>query len=189
MKNSKWAMLYNPFTRVAGWKAFFIGAAIVCATVVLGWLSNTMAYGLEVKATDDYPLWKGFYFTWVGIACTVGVMYLAGIIFSKGVRFQDILGTVTLARAPYLLSPLLALTMPEGFLDDLNLAASTMDISLINWSGLILMGLLCIMISVWAVALLYNAFRVSTNLRGGKCAGIFIASLFISEVVMLCILW
>lgn len=189
MKKSDWKLLYNPFTRIAGWKAFFMGLPIVCLTVILGWLTGTMAYGLEVKAVGGFELWRGFYFTGTGIACTVAVMYLTGSIFSKGVRFQDILGTVTLARTPYLLSPLMGVFMNKDFMESFEAGIQAGDLGVIDWSGMALSGIFMISVSVWAVAMLYHAFRVSTDLKGPKCTLLFILSLLVSEIIMLVILW
>lgn len=188
MKNN-WKLLYNPFDRIAGWKAFLAGLPIVCATVVLGWLTDTVAYGLEVKTGGGISLEKDFIFTGVGLACTVIIMYVVGLIFSKGVRFQDILGTVTLARAPYILSPLVGLLADPDLDIQMEEMMQTGNMGAINWSSILFISLFAIVVSVWAVALLYHAFRTSTGLKGGKCAGLFIFSLIASEVVMLCILW
>lgn len=186
---SNWKLLYNPFTKVAGWKAFFIGLPIVCLTVVLGWLTGTAAYGLEIKSGGDFPLWEGFLATGTGLACTIVVMYLIGLIFSKGVRFQDIAGTVMLARAPYILSPLLGLVGGGNFGVEVMEAVRTLDLSLIDWGRLGWISIISLVISVWAIAMLWHAFRISTNLKGTKAVLLFILALLLSEIIMLVILW
>ncbi len=187
MKNN-WQLLYNPFTKIAGWRAFFIGLPIVCLTVILGWLTGTAAYGLEIK-TGEFSLGEGFLATGTGLACTIVVMYLIGLIFSKGVRFQDIAGTVVLARAPYILSPLLGLAGGGSFGNEVTEAVRTLDLSLIDWGQVIWISILSLAVSVWAIAMLWNAFRISTNLKGAKAVLLFILALLLSEIIMLAILW
>lgn len=181
-------LLYDPFSRIAGWRAFFAGLPIVCATVLLGWLAGAYAFGLEIKTGFELTLPRAFAYTGIGLACYVAVMYIVGLIFSRGVRFQDILGTVTLARAPYIFSPLL------GLVADPRLSSQIKEMSLdgnpgvINWFSLVLIAILAIATSVWAVAMLYYAFRTSTGMKGAKCAWLFILSLIASEAAMLVIL-
>lgn len=186
--NSNLKLLYNPFTRMAGWGAFFAGLPIVCATVVLGWLVNMAIYGLEIKSGGEFTLLQAFAATGTGLACTVGVIYLIGIIFSKGVRFQDVLGTVTFARAPYLFAPLLGLIPSSDFAENAMAAARTYDLSIIDWGEMALIATFSILLSVWAVTMLWHAFRVSTDLKGGKAVLLFIFSLITSEILMFVIL-
>lgn len=191
MKNL-FKLAYNPFTRIAGWKAFFIGILIVCATAVVGWQSQTVSYGLEIKATAPTSLVNVFLVTGVGLLCYVAVFYLLGVIFARGTRFQDILGTVTLARYPYLLASLFGFLI-KGDFDSLTMDAIMENpfgvLEMINWGSMAVMSLIFMFVSVWAVALLYNGFKVSTDLKGGKCTGLFILGLVLSEVIMLVILW
>jgi hypothetical protein len=107
---------------------------------------------------------------------------------SSSVRLVDVLGTMALARFPYIFAALLgfpgsmkrfgdyiiALVMEK----DMTATISTFDIVM----AIILMFVM-ILLTVWLVALMYNAFRVSSNLKGGKAVGMFIAGLFISIIV------
>lgn len=183
MKNNLRELFYNPFSRVAGWKAFFIGLPVVCITVVLGWLTDTVAFGLEVKVGGGLSLTQNFMLTGIGLACTVVTMYIIGLIFSKNVRFQDILGTVTLARVPYLLSPLLGLMTKSGFAE----AMTTGSMSSMEWTLFVISMIFSILLIVWTTAMLYHAFRVSTYLKGAKCTILFIVTLLVSEIIMLVI--
>ncbi len=185
--NNNLKLLYNPFTRLAGWGAFFAGLPIVCATVVLGWLVDMAIYGLEMKAGGEFTLLQSFAVTGTGLACTVGVMYLTGILFSRGVRFQDVLGTVTFARAPYLLAPSLGLIPSSDLAENAMAAARTDNLAIVNWGEIALIATFSILLLVWAVAMLWHAFGVSTGLKGGKAVSLFILSLLSSEILMLVI--
>ena len=184
MKKNNWYFLINPFTKIAGWKAFGIGIVIVIATVLVGYLNGICFPGLiSIKSVPDLTLGNAFLLQSVGLLSTVIIMYIAGLIFAKNVRFQDILGTTTLSRAPLLL------LSPFGFMvehiDPRAMLQSAMDgtFSLMDIKGMLVFGLLCMLFAVWVIALLYNAFRVSTNIKGGKSVGIFIAVILLSEVL------
>ncbi|MDR1739631.1 MAG: hypothetical protein LBR45_02605 [Bacteroidales bacterium] len=184
MKN-KWKFLYNPFERIAGWKAFGIGITILAITTIAGYFGNTVFYGLSVKSVLETTLSSAFLLQALGLAVTVGVMYIVALISAKHVRFQDILGTVALAKYPLLLLAILSLPLGPKI--------ATIDVEAIlhNWLAmpdlaiLVVFGILSIIVVVWEVALLYNAFKVSTNLRSRKCVALFIISLLISEFITL----
>jgi hypothetical protein len=62
-----------------------------------------------------------------------------------------------------------------------------------NDPGLIMqilaLGLLMIPLIVWTVALMYNAYSISANLRGPKAIWTFIASFLIAEILSKVILY
>lgn len=175
--------LFNPFIRIAGWKAFGIGIIIVCITVIIGHFSNTIYFGvLEVKAVSGFSLEKAFLSQAIGLFGTILFMYLACLKYSKDVRFQDILGTVTLSRYPFIFSSL------AGFLTDPELGKEILKSVLdgtfnpVDYIGLFAVGFLMIVIIVWHVILLYNAFKVSSNIKGTLSVVLFIAVIILSEI-------
>ena len=46
----------------------------------------------------------------------------------------------------------------------------------------ILLMMLTILLSIWLVALMYNAFKVSANLKGAKSGGLFTLAFIVSIV-------
>lgn len=187
--------LFNPFDRIAGWKAFFIGMAIVIAAVVVGWQSSMCFPGvLDAKTAYQLDLDTAFFYQAISLGSLVVVFYICALLFAKGTRFQDILGTITLSRFPYLIIALL------GFLStDAELAAMDQLVSSGNIGDLlhylsgnikqILLPLLLIPFIVWAVILLYNAFKVSTGLKGAKCGVIFTVALIVAEITSLILIF
>jgi len=111
MKNSSfWQLLTNPFTRIAGWKAFLIGIATMLATTVACYFSGACLSGvlhvqLAVNVGIEYILLSQLSVLLV----LVVVIYVVAKFATKHVRFQDVLGISTLAQAPILL---LVLPMP-----------------------------------------------------------------------------
>jgi len=183
MKKINWSFLINPFTKIAGWQAFAIGIVIVAATVLVGYTNNIYFPGLlSVKMPSNITLANAFLFQFIGLASIVILMYLSALIFAKNIRFQDILGTVTLSRAPFLI--LAALGFIVGEISESSMIDSIKDgtFNLTNHIGLFIFGLLCILFCIWVIALLYNAFKVSTGIRNNRIL-IFIAVIILSEIL------
>ncbi len=175
---NKWKLLYNPFEWIAGWKAFGIGIIIVCATVIIGHFSNTYFIGVQIKHIPNISLPMAFLLQAIGLCATIIIMYLISLISAKNVRFQDILGTVTLSRYPFLLAAFAGFLVRPQIIDSILEGTLTDVFSIIQFS---IAGLIMMLILVWGVALLYNAFKVSTNIKGPKSVFLFILIFVLSE--------
>ena len=193
MENN-WYWVYNPFKKIAGWKAFSIGIVILCLATVIGYFGNTVFYGISVKSVSSITWSKAFSLQVIGLAIYVAVMLITALLFAKRFRFQDILGTVTLAKYPLVLAAIMFLAL-SNWLNKLNsMLFSAVNIqeimelfnkfTIADYSLLLLLTIVSILMLVWTIALLFNAFRVSTNLKGSKCALLFIAVIFISEIII-----
>jgi len=191
-KNWKW--VYNPFEKIAGWKAFGIGIAILIIATVIGYFGNTVFYGISIKSVPSVTWCKAFSLQALGLAVTVFVIWIIALIFAKHVRFQDILGTVTLAKYPLVPAAILFLMLGK-WLNELNhtlISAKNVQeitgffnsLTISDYVLFLVFVIVAILILVWTIALLFNAFRVSTNLKGSKCALLFIAGLLISEIII-----
>lgn len=183
MKSNCWKWIYNPFEFVAGWKAFGIGGALLMLTTLVGWLGNTVFFALEVKLTQGVTLATAFGLQAMGLVVTVVIMYGVAVIASRNVRFQDILGCVTLAKYPLLAVAFLfwLFGATVGQIDPELIVGHSLPAS--DYVALIAMGILGVVTLVWTIALLYNAFRVSTNLKGAKCIVLFVIVLLAAEIV------
>ena len=188
MKN-KWKWIYNPFEFIAGWKAFGIGILILCVTTVIGYFGSMVFYGIQAKAVPHITWNMAFSLQFLGLAVTVLIMYITALIFAKHVRFQDILGTITLAKYPLLFIAVISLVFGNTLSSvDINKFISQ-DFTIFDIAPLLLFGIISIIFIVWNIALLYNAFRVSSNLKGVKCAVLFTAALFLSEIIILVLVY
>jgi hypothetical protein len=187
---TKWELLYNPFTKIAGWKAFVIGTVIVCATVWMGYYNNAYFTGLQMKMAPQISLWQCFMIQTAGLLSMIILMYLVALCFVKRVRLLDIAGTVLLSRFPYLLiaplmfyfSPLL-LSILEEWQENASVEALNESFSISGYIVLLLFSVLVLLLLVWNIALLYHAFRVSTGIRGRKTAVLFTGTIILSEII------
>jgi hypothetical protein len=188
--------LFNPFQFIAGSGALLVGLAVILVTAFLGSLSNTHFDGvLDVHTGRAAPLW--FFLTEVLIdwLCLSVVLLIAALFVSRSsFRIVDVFGTQALARAPHLLTILAVL--PRGFdrfaeyllakamqQTPTNTIEST-DI-LFFAAGTIVMLLMII----WMVTLMYRAYSVSCNTKGGKAVSSFIAGLIIAEILSKLAIW
>ena len=190
--NMKW--VYNPFEQLAGWRAFGIGIIILCIATVIGYFGNTVFYGINIKTVPSVTWGRAFFLQGLGLVVTVAVMWITALLSAKHVRFQDILGTVTLAKYPLVIEVIILSTfskwmnqitatiMSAGNIQEIMEVFN--NLTILDYSLFVVLMIVSLLFLVWTIALLYNAFRVSTNLKGGKCALLFIAIMLISEILI-----
>lgn len=99
------------------------------------------------------------------------------------VRFIDIAGTQALARAP--LAPAAAVcTLPwiRNSLAELPSALQNYDFAGAG-AGVLLASLVMLTGIIWTVVLMWNAFSVSCNMKGGRGIALFVVAIVIGELV------
>ncbi len=182
--------LFNPFRYIAGWESLGAGILVLIITSVIALYSHVHLPDLiSVKTTPgltiDLLLVQNFS-NWLVPSV---LFYLVALVFSKSeVRAVDVFGTQALARFPYLLAVF------SGFSGALNKFGSYM-----LWYGLqigdevqitsfeitlaIALILFLTLLTVWMVALQFNAFKTSANLKGAKLIVSFIV-IFIASIVL-----
>ena len=172
--------LFNPFIYLAGGKALAFGLVSMTLAAVLGFLSQSHFNGVLDfhKFNRQLPLYVSFAEQVIVLTCLVVPFYIGGRIFSKSqIRLIDVAGTLALARYPMIFTALTGFGLRSEFhgIEDIT-------------AGVILMGLIALVLIIWMVALTYNAFSVSCNLKGIKNTSVFIACLLTAEVsaYMLC---
>lgn len=180
MKNN-WQLLFNPFVKIAGWQAFGLGLFIVLLSGIIGSFTYVAFDGvLDSHIGTELSLKDSLLFLAIDIVSITVVMFITGIIISKQCRFIDILGTMTLARAPLLLATLLGFfvtVIPTQELLNDDRAAIFAN------PGILIFALIGILLVIWFVALMYNGFKVSTGAKGTKLIVGFIIGLLVAEIV------
>ena len=165
---NKW--LFNPFIYIAGEQALFIGwIAMLLASGIAGFSKTHFDGALDVHFGAHAPFVTSLIEQCVAWLSVTVVLYLLALIFSKSrIRFIDVAGTIALARAVTLIFAVL------GFLP-------IWDLNKPVW--LILGAFLLLLPIIWMIALMYNAFSVSANIRGSKGVICFIIGLLAAEVL------
>lgn len=121
----------------------------------------------------------------------LGWYVFAALVLSKSsVRAIDIFGTQALARAPYLIASFTGFTGVLETFSKFLLWITTNTGNPVEITGAqilfaVLLLILTMVLTVWLVALMFNAFKVSSNLKGAKLIVSFIVILLISIGIML----
>lgn len=174
----KW--LFNPFIYIAGARALIIGWAIMAVTAVIGYYSHAHfdgAIDMHVGRIAAMPVY--FLEQLVDWGSVVLLFYFAGLFFSKSkIRFVDVAGTLALARWMMIFPAIIVFGIKAPG------AIHTIDDAMKLITGTtIIFGLLIVVFAIWMVALMYNAFKVSCNMKGSNATLIFIAGLIIAEIL------
>ena len=181
MKNKDiFSFMFNPFTRIAGWQAFGLGLVFVVFMGVIGTYSNVSFNGaLDAHFVQHMTFSSSFTLLAIDLSSLVLVMWITGLILSKVFRFIDILGTMTLAKAPLLIiafagyfnKTIFQNTMPANPLEMFQ-SVTFLVIMIISLFSMI-----------WSIALMYNAFKISCDVKGSRLTIAFIIALVVSEAV------
>ena len=165
----KW--LINPFERVAGWQALFIGLAAMALTAVVGKINHVAFDGvLDVHGGASFGYLAAFAMQAVNLLAIFLTMWLAGVCFSKSkLRAIDVAGTMALARAPMLALTIICFlpVIPAGLYDI---------------PRMVIFGFITISFIIWMIALTYNAYSVSCHIKGSKAVISFIGALLTAEI-------
>jgi hypothetical protein len=179
--------LINPFHYVAGIKSLIFGLIIIFATSIVGYLSRTHFPDIiSIKTSPEFSFWYFVIQNFSNWFIVSTLFYIASIIFSKSsVRLVDIYGTQALARFPYFIASFV------GFYGALNAFGKYLlwtlmrqgepcEISVIQIISAILLIVFSLLLTIWLITLMFNAFKISANLKGIKLILIFIIVLIIS---------
>ncbi len=176
---NKW--LFNPFIYLADVKALFWGWLAMIVTAFIGMFSHTHFDGVIDVHTAGKTFSIGFHLLeqLVDWACATLIFWGIGAAVSKSVvRAIDIAGTMAFARIPMIFAAI------AGFGIKVPGQLKTVDeITNAITPTVIICSLVSLVFLIWMVALMYNAFRVSTNLKGGKAITVFIVCLLFSEII------
>ncbi|MBC9932210.1 YIP1 family protein [Chitinophaga qingshengii] len=166
--------LFRPFTYIAGGKALLTGWLIMLFTSVVAYFSKTHFDG-AIDAHSSFLTLPYFVYlleTLIAWGSVVICCYTAAVIFARtSFRFIDLAGTTALARTPMLGFALLNFIVPPVT----NISDVTPMMLALSLAGLPFL--------IWTLILLYQAFSVSTNMKGNKAILIFIGSLLVAEAL------
>jgi len=174
--------IFNPFTKIAGGRALWIGALIAILTLIISYFSHSAFDGvIDFHVAPFTSIWPYVSFYIISWLCLVLFLGLAGLVFTKTrFRWIDILGTTLLSRAPLLLIAVAAFAIP--YIDNEQLR----DITQIPFTaGFFIASIFSLLCIIWTVSLYYNSYRVCLNIKGAKAVWTFILALVLAEITSL----
>ncbi|MFT3751335.1 MAG: hypothetical protein QM800_00080 [Paludibacter sp.] len=178
--NEFFKLIFNPFTRIAGWQAFIVGLAILVLSGIIGAIGNVIFDGIiDMHLVKEVNLQQSFYYLLISMTTLVVIMWITGLIISRGFRFIDIAGTMTLSKAPVLLMAIAGL-----FTEAPDMTLMLKDpLAIVTSTSFLITITLSIPVTIWSVALMYNALKVSCDAKGIKLTISFIIAILTSEVI------
>ena len=172
--------MFNPFTRIAGWQAFGLGLVFVLITGITGSFSNVAFDGvIDMHLVQKLTVAHSFQFIAIDILSVVAIMTFTGFIISKEFRIIDILGTMTLSKAPLIIFAI------AGFFTvspDMNEILKNPYIVFQSVS-FIIVSILSIPVVIWSIILMFNALKISCGIKGNKLGIAFIIAILASEII------
>ncbi len=171
-------LLYNPFLYLAGFKSLVMGTVSILLLAFFSYTSGTHYLGLVIPmfAKDEtFPYFLSEHLVhWTIVSV---LLFISGMIFSKSrIRFIDVLGTQALALFPLIILPFFRLLPPfESFY-------------LFSVNYFFLYGLHVVM-AIWTVTLMFNAYKITCNVKHNSLVISFITSVFISEVLTIYLIY
>ena len=181
MKKSEfWSLIINPYTRLAGWQAFALGMFFIVLTGIVGTYANVYFDGaIDIHFTEKANFKTSFNLLVIDILSVFVALSIAGIFISKNFRLIDILGTITLAKAPFLLFAIASLLTKSPSSEQI----IKNPLLIFSSASYVIVMLLSIPIIIWYIILLYNAFKISTGAKGNQVVIAFIIALLITEII------
>ena len=183
MSFARW--LFNPFVRVGGEPALAIGLSVVIVTGLVAAAAEVHFGGLLRLHTGSgvsfwVPVAEGLL---IWSAMSVLFALVSRLVAPRTVRLADIAGTQALARTPLLFAALAHLPAPVRESNAAFVAAATEGRLVVPTAPALVAGLLGGICAAWMVQLMWKAFSVSCNQRGGRAVAIFVAVVIIGHVV------
>lgn len=144
--------IYNPFERIAGWKALLFGAIGMLLASVIAGVNGTHFTGLH---SAIYSVSNGWYVPFFVLMLIWGPLTIFCALYcqffgSSHYRLIDVIGTIAFSMVPYLIISLC------GFVKLLPLG---MEVQLMIAMIFIYLSL------VWSLVLIFHALRVPGNLK------------------------
>ena len=160
--------LFNPFTRIAGVKSLIIGLVVLFVLSFLSFITGTHFYGFYIIPAKDSDFWVYLVeniSNWVFISV---FLFVAGLILSKSkIRAVDIFGTTLLSTIPLMIVPIIRLIPALQTFVSQSFAMFAVTV-------------VAIIAVIWTITLLFNAYKVSCNLKNEKLIVSFIVSMILS---------
>jgi hypothetical protein len=183
--------LLNPFQKIAGFKALFLGIITILLTSALalkakiyflGPLSTINASALG-KQSINHPFAFILYqniVCWLTLA--ILLMITAKILQKNKIRIIDFLGTVALARFPTLIATLYLMLTRIYYPSILDVDFSKgypLHFSIIQY----IFSIPAIILVIWQAVIYFYAFKESSGLTGKKLSFGFLVTIVLAEFI------
>lgn len=181
-KNQISTWVFNPFYFWGGSKLFWIGLAVIAIHIPVGYFFNVRFDGaIDMHLAFDVSFIRvilDVVFAWTSLFMC---FYLSALAFKSPIRLVDICGATAVARIPLLLSVLPA----KIFAPEAQSVEEILSLEGTELTVLIVGSLVVLLFLAWFIILLFNAFKVNSNLKGWKLHTGFWTALIVAELIAL----
>lgn len=179
-------LLFNPFATQPDNKLLWAGLFSVIGGSLLGWFFNARFDGvLDLHFVPETTWWQPFADNAINVFSAVALLFIAGKIVNRKTRITDLLSVVLVARTPLYLYTLANINNYTYNATNVLLQAKD-NIYALSPTLLItqfISSLVVLALIVWYMALLYNGYKVATNLKKGSQVAGYIATVLIAEIL------
>lgn len=181
--------LFRPFRYIAGTQALFIGLGAILATAAVGHFS-----GMHNDGVIDAHMGQGNFLliaaegliNWLVLSL---FLLAAGKLASRShFRILDLLGTQAMARWPMFLVAFTGFLFPIDAMNDwvgevLTRPDEIPEFATKDLAMFIVAGLVSLLALIWMVTLMWQGFKISTNVKGPVGVIGFVVALIAAEVL------
>lgn len=185
-KRNPAAWLFNPFQFWGGSKLFWIGVGVILLHIPIGYFFNVRFDGaLDMHIImDDFTLMRVIKDVAIAWGCMFLCLFGAAKVLKSPIRLIDIAGATALARVPMLIA-----VIPAKLFEP---ASSDLEY-LMNLQGTELFSLLTgaffiLGFFIWFLVLLFNAYKLNSNLKGVHLWASFIIGVILAEAISLALI-
>lgn len=176
--------LYRPMDYLSTRGMWIAAIAITAATLLVARLGIRFDGALDLHQVIGTPRWSTALLDVANdILVTGGVLWLAGLAMTRGVRVVDVVLAVAIARVAMVFGAIAAwLVLPDPRVVREALMASLTKNAPMDPS-LMFASLLLPPFFIWYLVLLYQGFRTSTGLQGPRAGVAFAIGIVAAEAV------
>jgi ABC-type proline/glycine betaine transport system permease subunit len=179
--------IINPFRYIAGEQALVWGLLFMIISALIGWVNQYWQDGLiDLHFRDPGSVWQHLAMVLINWLCALIILYPLGIMLTHSkIRFIDMAGTLALARFPMVLAVLTGFSgsmtrTAEYVMYEYLKAGQPVELKSYDLILTIFQGLFILLMMVWMIALHYQAFKISANIKGNRAGVSFAAGILVA---------
>ncbi len=187
MKTPWFRLLFNPFTRIAGYSALGWGFLGIIIATTISYFVQLHYHGLLHFGWAPNPAWWCYAVEHLLVWLIPAILfYIGGLLLSRShIRLVDVLGTVAFAQLPFIIMNIFYILPSLQFMTRVN--PSTLTIQELTTQPEFLKGIWYSLVSliflIWALIWMFHALRVSCNLKGYRLGILYAVAIIGGDVI------